>query len=140
MNITKIGVGVIVVKDGKVLVGKRKNSHGDGTYSFPGGHLEFGESFESCAKREVEEESSIVVTNIRLLNVTNDIFEKENKHYITVFMICEYHSGTPQVLEPDKLERWEWVNYDELKEPLFLPIQNLKNIYPKFNDLLRNKN
>jgi 8-oxo-dGTP diphosphatase len=40
----KVGVGVIIKKDGKVLMGKRKNAHGDGTWSFTGGHLEFGEA------------------------------------------------------------------------------------------------
>jgi 8-oxo-dGTP diphosphatase len=34
----KVGVGVCIVKDNKVLLGKRKNSHGDGTWAFPGGH------------------------------------------------------------------------------------------------------
>ena len=42
----KVGVGVMVFKDGKILLAKRKGSHGAGEYAFPGGHLEFGESFE----------------------------------------------------------------------------------------------
>ena len=52
----KVGVGVAVVKDGKVLLGKRKNAHGEGTWSFPGGHLEYKESWEDCAIRETLEE------------------------------------------------------------------------------------
>ena len=38
---SKVGIGVIVLKDGKVLLGKRKNAHGEGSWSFGGGHLEF---------------------------------------------------------------------------------------------------
>ena len=52
-----IGVAVIVVREGRVLLGKRKNAHGAGTWQFPGGHLEYGESIEDCARRELFEEN-----------------------------------------------------------------------------------
>jgi 8-oxo-dGTP diphosphatase len=48
----RVGVGVIVVKNGLVLIGKRKGSHGEGQWAWPGGHLEYMESFLDCAKRE----------------------------------------------------------------------------------------
>jgi 8-oxo-dGTP diphosphatase len=121
----KVGVGVIVLKDGKVLLGKRKNAHGEGSWSFPGGHLEFKESFEACASREVMEETGIKIKNIRLGTVTNDIFEKEGKHYITIFMVCDYDSGTVKNMEPEKCERWEWFSWDKMPKPLFVPIENL---------------
>ena len=75
----KVGVGVIVVRDGKVLAGKRKNAHGDGAWSFPGGHLELNEGVEECAKREVFEETGARVKNLRQGPYTNDVFEKEGK-------------------------------------------------------------
>ena len=50
-NKPKVGMGIMILKDGKILLGKRKNSHGSGEYAFPGGHLEYMESFEGCAKR-----------------------------------------------------------------------------------------
>ncbi len=40
----KVGLGVLIFKDGKVLLGKRKGAHGEGTWCPPGGHLEFGET------------------------------------------------------------------------------------------------
>ena len=48
-----VGIAVIVIKEDRVLLDKRKNSHGSGTWAFPGGHLEFKESIEDCAIREV---------------------------------------------------------------------------------------
>ncbi|MBU3941748.1 MAG: NUDIX domain-containing protein [Nanoarchaeota archaeon] len=121
----KVGVGVIVIKDNKVLLGKRKNSHGEGSWCFPGGHLEFNESLENCAKREVLEETGIEIKNIRFETITNDIFKDEWKHYITIFMLCKHGSGEAKVMEPEKCEKWNWFEWNNLPEPLFLPIQNL---------------
>lgn len=120
----RVGVGVIVTKGNKVLLGKRKNAHGNGTWSFGGGHLELNEKLEECAKREVKEEAGIDIKNIRFGTITNDIFEEENKHYITIFMIAD-STGEPKNMEPNKLEKWEWFSWNELPKPLFLPIKNL---------------
>lgn len=98
----KVGVGVIIRKDGKVLFGKRKGAHGQGGRALPGGHLEFGESIIDCALREVEEETGIVVENAYVGPYTNDIFVSENKHYITLFVVCDYKSGEPEIREPEK--------------------------------------
>ncbi|MBN2280201.1 MAG: NUDIX domain-containing protein [Candidatus Marinimicrobia bacterium] len=125
-NRPKVGIGVIIRKEGKILLGKRINAHGEGTWSFPGGHLEFGESWQECALREVKEETGLRIKNIRFFKATNDIFKKEQKHYITLFMECEYESGELQNLEPDKCEKWDWFDWNDLPGNLFLPIKNLK--------------
>jgi len=132
-NRPKVGVGIFIIKDGKVLLGKRKNAHGDGAWCFPGGHLEFNESFEGCARRETLEETGLAIKNIRFGTATNDIFAKENKHYITICMIAEHDYGEVKNIEPDKCEKWEWFEWDEdkLPYPLFVPQQNL--LKQKFN-------
>ena len=127
----RVGLGVYILKDGKVLLGKRKSSHGNGFWSAPGGHLEFGETWEGCAVRETMEESGIEIKNIRFAGLTNDVHENENKHYITIAMLADYDSGEVQIMEPEKLERWEWFSWDSLPSPLFLPMQNL--LKQKFN-------
>lgn len=121
----KVGVGVCIIKDNKILLGKRKGAHGCGCWSFPGGHLELNESVEDCAKREVLEEAGIQIQNLKRGPYTNDIFEKEGKHYVTVYIISEYASGELKVMEPDKCEKWEWFELNKLPHPLFIPIQNL---------------
>jgi 8-oxo-dGTP diphosphatase len=121
----KVGVAIIVVKDFKVLLGKRVSSHGSGTWQFPGGHLEFGEPIEDCAKRELFEETGLTIINIRSGPYTNDIFKTEQKHYITLFVIADYDSGVLTVKEPNKCETWGWFSWSQLPEPQFLPIQNL---------------
>ncbi len=121
----KVGVAVIVVKDSRVLLGKRMNSHGSGTWQFPGGHLEYGEPIEDCAKRELFEETGLTIRNIRSGPYTNDFFKAEQKHYIKLFVIADYDSGVLAVKEPKKCEKWEWFSWSQLPEPKFLPIQNL---------------
>ncbi|XDV36254.1 hypothetical protein PO909_006071 [Leuciscus waleckii] len=82
-----VGLGVLVTDSSKPGFGK-------GTYQLPGGHIEFGETWEQCAQREVME----VVNSIRL---------EENYHYITIFMQGELDrsfSAEPVNLEPEKNE------------------------------------
>jgi 8-oxo-dGTP diphosphatase len=125
MERPKVGVGVCIVKDGLVLIGQRLNAHGGGSWCFPGGHLEFGESWEECAAREVKEETGLSITNISFARITNDIFEDENKHYVTIYMRSDWTGGEPEVLEPEKMIKWRWANWDNLPKPLFIPFQNL---------------
>ncbi len=125
MQKPQIGVGVIIIKENKILLGKRKKSHGAGSWQFPGGHLEFQESIEDCARREVFEETALEIENIRFGPYTNDIFVQEQKHYVTLYVIADYKAGQLTVCEPEKCEKWDWFDWNLMPEPLFLPIQNL---------------
>jgi 8-oxo-dGTP diphosphatase len=120
-----VGIAVIVIKGNQVLLGKRRQSHGDGTWAFPGGHLEFNETIEACARREVYEETGLQIKNLGYGPYTNDIFQEDRKHYVTLFLTSDYDGGTPQVREPHKCFEWRWVNWPPAVRPLFLPIANL---------------
>ncbi|BDD63585.1 hypothetical protein MPDQ_004240 [Monascus purpureus] len=135
----RVGVGAFVLAPSgsstnpRFLIGKRKNSHGSGTYALPGGHLEFGETPEACAVREVKEETGLDVHNVRFLTATNDYMAADNKHYVTLFMVCErvQPEQEAEVLEPEKCEGWEWISWAQLQEGetaekrFFTPILNL---------------
>lgn len=121
----KVWVWVIIYKDDKVLLWKRKWSHWNGTWCFTWWHLEFWETFEDCAKRETLEEAWINIKNIQYIYTTNDIHRLENKHYVTIFMKCDYDSWNLKLLEENKFEKWEWFEKQNLPENLFLPIKNL---------------
>lgn len=116
----RVGVGVFVFKEGKVLLGKRKGAHGAGDWAPPGGHLEFGESIEDCAKRELAEETGLKALSIQTGIWSNDVID-ESKHYITFFAVVDQVEGEPQLLEPNKCESWQWFATDALPSPLFLP-------------------
>lgn len=123
----RIGVAVIIKKGNQVLFGERKGSHGAGTWSIPGGHLEFGESIQECALREVAEENGVTISNVKFLDFTEDYFTPEEKHYVTMYLVADYVSGEPQNLEPEKCNGWKWLewNIDTLPKNIFLPIENL---------------
>lgn len=131
MNRPVVGIGVLVQKDGKYLLGKRIGKHGKNTWSVTGGHLEFGESFEDCAYRETLEESGVKIKNIRYLTVVNNVFKNENHHSITIFMTADWQSGKPYDPEPDKIVCLGWYELHSHPKPLFLPVLMLKKIKPE---------
>ncbi len=116
--VPRVGVGVAVIKNGKILLGKRKGSHSAGEWAPPGGHLDFGETVEACAYRELLEETSLKANSIKLGSWVENIFD-EKKHYITIFVSVNEFEGEPQVLEPEKCETWKWFSLDDLPSPLF---------------------
>lgn len=128
-NMTKpgVGLGILVFNDNnQILLSRRIKAHGNSMYGPPGGHLEFGETFEQCAIREVKEETDLDIENPEFLAITNDVFEAEGKHYISIFMKAKYvEGGVIRNMEPEKAEGWEWFDIANLPNNLFLPLENL---------------
>jgi len=115
------------MRGNKVLLGKRRGSHGDGYYAAPGGHIEFGESFAAAAAREVREETALEITNLRLLSVGNYLFTRTDgeRHYIDVDFVCEAPAGEAQLCEPEKCDGWAWYELNALPQPLFIVTQRM---------------
>jgi 8-oxo-dGTP diphosphatase len=119
-----VGVGVFVRKDGTLLMQQRKNAHGHGTWSIPGGHMEYGETPQQAAIREVKEEMNVDIINPRVLGVTNDFMPAEGKHYITIFIEADYAGGEIRIGEPDSVAAVTWQPADKMPENLFIPLKN----------------
>lgn len=122
-----LGVGVLVLKDNKVLLGlrnpnKKKASselQGQGTWTMPGGKVEWMETLECAAKRELEEETSLIATDLELFSVSDDI--KGEAHYVTVGFIAKEFSGDVKAMEPETILEWKWFDLDDLPDNMFLP-------------------
>ena len=122
-----VGFGVIILKDNKILLGLRNDDakkadselHGEGTWTMPGGKLEYGETFEEGGIREVKEETDIDVKNIEIFCVQNDM--NEYAHFVTIGMIATKFNGIEKVMEPDEIVDWKWFDIDKLPKNLFFP-------------------
>jgi 8-oxo-dGTP diphosphatase len=121
----QVGVGVIVVRDGDVLFGLRRGAHGAGTWSFPGGHVDAGESAEAAARRELAEETGLEATNARIVAESVDDFP-EGLRYRTHFVQVDWSGGEPVVCEPQCCVQWAWFRWDVAPAPLFLPVASLR--------------
>ncbi len=127
----QVGTAIIINRDNKVLLMKRKGPHGHGTWSTPGGHLDFGETPEQGAAREAKEEVGLDVVDIRFRALTNDVFDATGKHYVTIWMDGK-STGEPSIVAEEEVVEIGWFAWDSLPSPLFLPLENLlkENSYP----------
>ena len=128
----RVTVGLIVRKDGQVLLGDRKKPPLG--WGFPGGKLDFGEEPEVCILRELEEEVGIQIKNLKFVTMTSDLFPEMDQHFITLLFVADYNSGIVEVKEPDKCKGWKWFNWDELPINLSSPALNL--LKQKFNPFI----
>ena len=120
-----VGVGVIIIRDRQLLLLKRQSVHGAGTWSTPGGHLEFRESPEACAVREVKEETGVRIGDVGFRAITHDDFADSGKHYITIWMQGRFVAGRPAIKAPYEMSAVDWFPLDALPQPLFLSLRNL---------------
>jgi len=132
-----VGYGVMLLKDNKVLLGKRHEDpnkadselHGEGTWTMPGGKLHYGETFEECARREVREETGIKLNKIRVMCVNND--KNEYAHFVTIGLFSDDFEGEPKVMEPDEITEWKWFDINKVPKNMFFPSARMLEDYKK---------
>lgn len=135
--VVRAGVGVMILKEGKVLLGQRhvdpakadSELNGEGTWTMPGGKIDFGNGIAEAAMREIKEETDLDVNlgDLKLVSLTNDANEKA--HFVTIGFLCEKFSGEVKVMEPDEITKWEWFPIDNLPKPIFFPSQKIVERY-----------
>ena len=128
-----LSVGAVIRNaEGKILmIDRLKTPFG---FACPAGHIDEGEAPDTALIREVLEETGLKIKNIRFAAATNDISPEERTHYLTIFMVADYDSGELQNREPEKCECWDWFDWNNLPQPLFISEQNLlKQNYNPFN-------
>jgi 8-oxo-dGTP diphosphatase len=119
----RVGVGLLVYRGDDILLVRRHGSHGAGTWSPPGGYLDFGEDPADCAAREAREETAVEVGPRRFAGVTNDVFPNESKHFVTLWFEAEHVGGEASPVAPSELTEVRWFSRRELPQPLFQPFE-----------------
>ncbi len=125
----KVGIGVMLLRENKILLGKRNDNpekasselKGEGTWTMPGGKIHFGEKWQDAARREVKEETGIILNkeSLSIVRVNNDIIP--NKHFVTICIKCEDFQGEAQVLEPEEITEWKWFEFSSLPSNIYIP-------------------
>ena len=132
----RAGCGVMICNDThELLLGLRNNDrekanselHEEGTWTMPGGNIEYGESFEEAGIREAKEETNLDVSDLEVICVQTD--KNKYAHYISVGMIAHCYKGNPQVMEPDEIIKWEWFDINNLPKNIFSPSKKTIDCY-----------
>lgn len=134
-KLPRVGIGIMILKGNKFLLGKRHEDpekadsalHGEGTWTMPGGKIDFGESPEEAAFREVKEETGIKIKNPEVINISSDL--SGEVHFITIGFLCKNFEGEPEVMEPDEITEWKWFPLDAPPSPVFFPSEKLLRAY-----------
>lgn len=109
-----IGIGAVVIHDSKVLLVKRANPPKQGLWCIPGGKVEFGESLQQAAEREIKEETGVVIKAKAPVYVF-DLIDDGKLHYIIVDLLAEYVSGVPSA--GDDADDAKWFSLQDIEQP-----------------------
>ncbi|MGE8104201.1 NUDIX domain-containing protein [Allorhizobium sp. NPDC080224] len=113
-----LGVGLAILRDGKLLLCKRMKAPEAGHWNIVGGKVDHMERAEIAARREAEEETGLSIGPIRYLGMTEQLIEADRQHWISLLYVTDDTSGDPQLTEPDKLSEIGWFDLDDLPQPL----------------------
>jgi 8-oxo-dGTP diphosphatase len=112
-----IGVCALIFNhEGKLLLGKRKNSYCSGYYGVPGGRVEINERLEAALAREIKEETDLLLQNPIFIGVVRE--NQGSYDFIHFVFAFSNVTQTPVLCEPEKSEKWEWFDPENLPDPV----------------------
>jgi len=114
---------IILSRDNKILLGKRKAGYKPGHYALPGGRWRSGETLKACVEREVREETGLQVTELRPVSISFNRYEDDHPECWSIGALVTEFTGQVTLREPNKCEGWSWYDLDALPQPLFRPGQ-----------------
>ncbi|MDQ0455936.1 NUDIX domain-containing protein [Rhizobium paknamense] len=113
-----VGVGLAILRDGKLLLYKRRKAPEAGYWNIVGGKVDVLEPAEQAARREVEEETGLTIGQLTFVTLCEQIIAADRQHWVSLLYKTEDFSGEPHLTEPDKLSDFGWFALDDLPEPL----------------------
>lgn len=122
-NVVRVGVQAIVRRGDELLMVQRGRGFGEGSWCFPGGHLELGETIIECAVRELEEETALQVERANVILVTDPM--KIANYHMQIGVEVTSWSGTPRVVDPNECSAVEFFPLDRLPHDVFPPSQDV---------------
>lgn len=114
----RVGCGVAVLRDGKLLLVRRVRAPEAGCWSLPGGKVDLWEGTEAAARREVAEELGIGLGALDLLCVVDLVAREDGGHWVSPVYLAAAFEGEPARLEPEKHSDLGWFALDALPSPL----------------------
>ncbi len=118
MDYPGAGVAIFVWSNNKVVMLKRTSKAGKDKWCPPCGRMEWHETPEAAAQREVLEETGLTIKNLHFIGYTNDIITDVDWHYVTLFYHADAESDDARLTEPDKFSELQWCKPDKLPQPL----------------------
>ncbi|MCF1483569.1 MULTISPECIES: NUDIX domain-containing protein [Rhizobium/Agrobacterium group] len=113
-----VGVGLAIVRDGKLLLYKRMRPPESGFWNIVGGKVDVLEPAEQAARREAEEETGLTIGSVEFVSVSEQIIAADRQHWVSLLYKTSDISGEATLTEPDKLSDFGWFALDDLPQPL----------------------
>lgn len=114
----------MIIENNKVLIGERINKE-KSSWQLPGGLISLGETPTDAVIREIKEETNLDLSHISLNALTNNIFDHESHSLSLIFKAKCKNPTTLKNNEKNKCKQWIWVNWEEIPNPKFLPLELL---------------
>lgn len=113
-----VGAGLVIMRDGKVLLCRRLKAPEAGFWNIVGGKVDHLEKSSDAAIREAEEETGLRIGSVQFLCATEQIIPEDGQHWVSLIYVTDDISGEPYLTEPDKLADIGWFALDDLPQPL----------------------